>query len=513
MRDILQHLESLEESTGLANRKAGDVFRDSNGKEIFFKGIEFFPKNGGRLEPQELDNIVKQLESENNISWLNARNSRSGGIALSRFYDAAGNTLVFGKYLENIKPNFTNNYVPNHVGDFRYAGKTAIKIQDKLTPQDLLINMTDLTADDILDQLAISLGSSHPLYDLAYQVASGKEFPIEFPKPKDVSFAGFRDYFCEILQPIALQNGQFTGNAEEVADVFLDGSFRDTYISFDQSKTAGLSDSILSSVDGKKVKVSTKGGRGATASVSNLVNSINELEETVRGSELKAKYKDTIDIINEIKTRGQVGAPLFLAVKFEIISQQEAGEIIALRNNPLINMEDLDFLDISDNIKEIARKRNANNPASLDLFYHVMAAIAFEVAAKVNKDGKFSNAAADILNNSALVQVYTKAKEKKDTWVLEEFNTVYPGKLITGVYLSAEKTYYSTGIKGNFTFKIDRGDGVPKDTNIETSVRQVRISSDDEFRDMAANIALSKSRQPRRQVGSSVGNVGREKRS
>ena len=29
--------------------------------------------------------------------------------------------------------------------------------------------------------------------------------------------------------------------------------------------------------------------------------------------------------------------------------------------------------------------------------------------------------------------------------------------------MSAGKTYYSTGIKGNFTFKIDKGTGVPKD--------------------------------------------------
>jgi len=513
MRNILQHLESLEESTGLANRKVGDVFRDSNGKEIYFKGIEFFPTNGGRLEPQELDNMVRHLESENNISWLNTRSSKSGGIAIAKFYDSFENTFVFGKYLENIKPNFTNNFVPNRVGDFRYVGKSATKIQDKLTPQDLLTNMSDLTSDDILDQLAISLGTRHPLYDLAYQVASGEKFPIEFPKPKDVSFTSFRDYFCEILQPIALQNGQFTGNAQEVADIFLDGSFEDTYISFDQSKTAGLSDSILSKIDGRKIKVSTKGGRGATASVSNLINSINELEETVRGSELKEKYKDTIDIINEIKTRGQVGAPLFLATKFEIISQKEVNEILSLRNKPLINMEDLEFLDISDNIKEIARKRNATNPHSLDLFYHIMAAIAFEVAAKVNKDGEFSKAASDILNNSALVQVYTKAKEKKDTWVLEEFSTIYPSKLITGVYLSAEKTYYSTGIKGNFTFKIDRGGGIPKDTKIEISPRQIRVPTDNEFRDMAASIALGKSRKPHRQADLSVGNVGREKRS
>jgi hypothetical protein len=62
-----------------------------------------------------------------------------------------------------------------------------------------------------------------------------------------------------------------------------------------------------------------------------------------------------------------------------------------------------------------------------------------------------------------LVQVYTKASEGKGKWTLQEFNTVYPGESIKGVYLSSGKTYYSTGIKGNYTFKIDKGSGKPKD--------------------------------------------------
>jgi hypothetical protein len=71
------------------------------------------------------------------------------------------------------------------------------------------------------------------------------------------------------------------------------------------------------------------------------------------------------------------------------------------------------------------------------------------------------------LNNGALVQVYTKAKQDKDSWVLQSFDTVYPGESIKGVYLSASKNYFSTGIKGNFTFKIDKGTGPKKDTDHE----------------------------------------------
>jgi hypothetical protein len=59
--------------------------------------------------------------------------------------------------------------------------------------------------------------------------------------------------------------------------------------------------------------------------------------------------------------------------------------------------------------------------------------------------------------------LYSMDKKGKGKWTLQEFNTVYPGESIKGVYLSAGKTYYSTGIKGNYTFKIDKGSGAPKD--------------------------------------------------
>jgi autotransporter adhesin len=52
------------------------------------------------------------------------------------------------------------------------------------------------------------------------------------------------------------------------------------------------------------------------------------------------------------------------------------------------------------------------------------------------------------------MQCYTDAKNVGSDVVLEEFQFQYPSEAVTGVKLSADKTYYSTGNKGNFTFKI-----------------------------------------------------------
>lgn len=512
MRDILNKLEMLTESTGLAGRKIGDVFRNPDGDELVFDNVKFYPEQGGKLEPEDLDNILLQVNSEaENIKWMNNKTGRTGGFAIATFTGPDG-ARYYGRYLESVKPTFTDNYVPNQIDDYKFAGKAAAKAQAGLSPQDLLSDKIDLTANDILKQLAQNLGTDNPLYQMAYGLANGEALPMTIDAPEGVSFSAFRDYFCEILQPIALQKGQYTGNAGEAAEIFLGGSFDDTLISFDDTKTAGLSDSIMTNSEGKSIKVSTKGGKGATASTSNLVNSVNELSETDNGRKLIEKYSDTIEIMREIQKQGQAGAPLYLGVKYDIIDPEDAEFIRAMKKLGPTSVDKFDELGMSDNLINLAKSRKTDNPDSVNLYYHLMAAVAHKAAEEVNDKTDFSKAAADILNNGALVQVYTKAKEKNGQWTLDEFNTVYPGDSIKGVYLSAGKTYYSTGIKGNYTFKIDKGQGKTAD-DLDSGAdigRTKRVPSEKDFAKTAANIAMGRSKpEPKTKE---VGNVGREKR-
>jgi hypothetical protein len=119
----------------------------------------------------------------------------------------------------------------------------------------------------------------------------------------------------------------------------------------------------------------------------------------------------------------------------------------------------------------------------------------------------------EILELEAAILRYTKAKESKGQWTLDEFNTVYPGESIKGVYLSAGKTYYSTGIKGNYTFNIDKGQGKQKDDKATSASpgRAKRAQSEKEFTDKAADIALGRNK-PKLDKSVPTGNVGRAKR-
>lgn len=509
MRDLLDKIQLLTESTGLAGRKPGDVFKNPTGEEIVFDEVKFYPEQGGKYEPEELNAMLKQASRKRNIIWQNAMTPRTGGFAIAKFASPEGD-LYFGTYLQGVKPNFTDNYVANTVGDYRFASKAASKLQAKLTPQDLLTELDDLTIPKIMKQLAVSLGTDSPLYLIAHKIAIGEPLPLTIKKPDDISFTAFTNYFCEILQPMALQKGQYTGNAAEAAERFLgNNGFSKTLITYGFSKTGGLSDSSLTNKDGATVLVSSKAGKGATASSKNLLDKVQELQQTPEGAKFLKKYSEEIDLLTNIKNYGQAGSPLYLATKYNIISEKEANQVNELKTQGAMNLDDLDSVNISPRLKKLARSRTTNNPQNVSLYYHLLAAIAFKAADEVNEKTNFSKAAADILNNGALVQVYTKATESKDSWTLEEFATVYPGKSIKGVYLSADKTYYSTGIKGNFTFEIDRGKGTPNAEEEQEKTTKAKPKVD---LAKAAQSITDKKSVATKVSDREVGNVGREKR-
>ena len=194
MRDLLNLLDMLAESTGLAGRKPGDVFRNPAGEEIVFNDLKFFPETGGKYEPEQLEQVVQGLEQDlPEIQWQNSKSARSGGVAIATFNTPDGEIYI-GRYLESIKPSATDNKIPNQVGDYRFAGKAALKSQAGLSPQDLLTNKIDLTIPDIMTQLAETLGTDNPLYAVAHKIAIGEGLPITFKAPTDISFSAFRDY-------------------------------------------------------------------------------------------------------------------------------------------------------------------------------------------------------------------------------------------------------------------------------------------------------------------------------
>lgn len=476
MRDYINIVSGIFESRGLGARRTGEEFvsRSDPNEKIYVNSVTFYPQGATEYPSYEemvddLKNIVTNIPNSDVDLIGSFKNSdRAFGIAI---FDRPENTsLVFVKPYKRVNLDKTQNQWDNQTGipGYRYNSKSAAKTQAGLTPQDILMSkQSDLTKQDIINQIAEKFGTGNSLVTLASAIAAGRKLPITIPAPQGMSFTAFRDYFCELLHPIALQTGVYTGNAADAAAKFLGkNGFSKTSINFGTDKTEGLSDSVLIGSDGKKIKVSSKGAKGAQASAKNLLDAVKELEES--GDQLSKKYKDVIDLIKEIVQAGQAGAPLLLGVKYGIINPTDANDIQNFKKLPPTSITAASKMKLSPKLKGLIEKRNTDDPNNLNLYFHALAAVAHEVAKKINEDTNFSQAASEILNNGALIQVYTSASEKGNDWVLEKFSTVWPSTSVTGVVFSASKTYYSTGIKGNFTFKILQNGAKAKDDEVDS---------------------------------------------
>jgi hypothetical protein len=291
-----------------------------------------------------------------------------------------------------------------------------------------------------------------------------------------------------VLQPIALVLGKkVEGNAKEAAEIFFGpgSDYSDCTISFNNNTIGGLYDSLLVNSQGKQIKLSSKGKDGASASVTNLQKSVKELENVPAGQKLLRTYQEEIDILNTIEKNGHFGAPLKLAVQYDMITPEEATQVLKLKDKgPQDKIVGTGLL--SKRLEKMYEGRRAKDAGRVIPIEHMIAAIAYPVADYVNKNTNFGRAAADILNNAALVQMYTDTSASGDTITVTKLTAVYPSQTVTGVMLDASKVYFSTGGKGNYTFTILKNGATAKDVNpvdgvegSEVGAAPARLDADD----------------------------------
>ena len=475
MRDLLDLLDRLVlplvEGVGLANRKPGEKFKNHVGDIVTFQGLEFYPESGRFATPEELQAGVdamltsKQIDAAQ-VHWVNAPNKSVGAFSIASFTGETGTPYYLGRWAGANSPNraqnkFAHDDIP---GGFKYQSGAGLKENTGYKPSEILTQFKDNTPDSILQQIVAKFGQGSD-EAVAAQTFISSDIPCKIPKG-NMNPDAFRDYFCEMLQPIALVMGKnVTGNAAEAASIFFGvGGYADCTISFNTNTIGGLYDSLLVNPDGRQIKLSSKGKNGASASVTNLLKSVEELANTENGKQLLKKHQEVIEILNIINRDGHFGAPLTLAVKYGIIDSVEAAQIPKLRDlgpkDPIVG-EDI----LSPKLEKLYTNRKSKDPKRVIPLEHMTASIAYNVADYVNKKTNFGQAASEILNNAALVQVYTNTSVSADSITITKMEAVYPSQTVTGVYLDASKVYFSTGGKGNFTFTIMKNGATEKDVN------------------------------------------------
>jgi hypothetical protein len=191
---------------------------------------------------------------------------------------------------------------------------------------------------------------------------------------------------------------------------------------------------------------------------------VQELDSAPAGKKLRATFANEIEMLENINKLGHFGAPLYIAQKYKLIDSSEAEQVMRLK--ALGPMDDIIGADIlSKRLEKMYQDRKAKDMSRIIPIEHMIAAIAYRVADYVNENTRFGEAASTILNNAALVQMYTDTQDGKDTITVTKLTAVYPSQTVTGVLLDATKAYMSTQGKGNFTFKILKNGAKPSDVN------------------------------------------------
>jgi hypothetical protein len=472
MRDLLNLIDTvLTEGVGLSNRKPGEKFKNSVDDIVTFQGLEFYPVSGAFPENQidsAVDQVAQQMGIQSNqIHWTNTRTRGESGFGIASFTGETDDPYYLGRWFRTVSPNRVQNNFPHDAipGGFKFQSKAGQKENSGLKPSEWLTQFKDNTPQTILDQVIAKFGSGSDEANAIEAFIKGN-IPLTVAKG-NMNPEAFRDYFAEVLQPIALVLGKkVEGNAKEAAEIFFGpgSDYSDCTISFNNNTIGGLYDSLLVNSQGKQIKLSSKGKDGASASVTNLQKSVKELESAPAGKKLLTQYQEEIDILNTIEQNGHFGAPLKLAVQYDMITPAEAAQVLKLRDKgPQDKIIGSGIL--SKRLEGMYQGRKAKDPGRIIPIEHMISAIAYPVADYVNKNTNFGKAASRILNNAALVQMYTYTTSRGDDITITGLEAKYPGEAITGVLLDASKVYFSTGGKGNYTFTILKNNAKPSDVN------------------------------------------------
>jgi hypothetical protein len=282
-----------------------------------------------------------------------------------------------------------------------------------------------------------------------------------------------RDDLGETIGPIALVQGMITTGGAEVARKDIlgpQGSYAGSAINFPAAKNNGLVDSYLLHPSGVQIGISSKGESGANASVKNIDDGI-KVARAKGMDKLLDTYAPQVEIIENIGNMSAMAFPIEYGIEFGMITKEQARIIVGLikgDNQALGNdLSTMKFQSDEDreNLLALASKVRAktDNPR-YNPGYHILSALARDVAVKINSDPMFGEACLKFLNTSPLIQLHLNGSDKAGNYTVTGFTSKYPPDFKGTVGLDASKVYAATGIIGRVSFSYNGGGN--KDTDV-----------------------------------------------
>lgn len=484
MRDILNLFNTVltESSRGLLYRDKGDQFfqgnRDNPTAEIVFDKVDYFPgQPGAYANYEEMAQVGQDLFKQYpSIEWTNKPTSATKAFAIITFDGPGkGQKTHYGRFFNEIKPDMAGLWKNNELpGGWQLNKAVSLKgSYYKLKPVDLYpLNSTFDTPASCVAELEANPKENPAVPKIlpGMQQLLGGKLPT-FDNVGEMVTA-VRDDLGETIGPIALVQGMITSGGAEAArkDILGDkGSFGGSAINFPAAKNNGLVDSYLLHPSGVEIGISSKGEKGASASVKNISDGIKVARD--KGMDkLLDTYAPQVEIIDNIGNMSAISFPIEYGIEQGLIDQTTGDEILnmvktnASTDNPVIQ-------SLMANIKA-----KTDNPR-YNTGYHTLASLARKVSANINKDPKFGEACLKFLNTSPIIQLHLNGSEKAGNYTVTGFTSKYPPDFKGTVGLDATKVYAATGIIGRVSFSYNGGGD--KDTDVSVDQTPAKTSADD----------------------------------
>ena len=485
MRDLLNLLETViltEKSRGLLYRDKGDQFfqgnRDNPTAEIVFDKVDYFPGiPGAYANYEEMAQVGQDLYKQYPaIVWSNKPTSASKAFAIITFDGpGAGQKTHYGRFFNEIKPDMAglwgNNELP---GGWQLNKAVSLKgSYYKLKPVDLYpLNSTFDTPADCVAELEANPKNNPAVPKIVpgMQQLLGGKLPT-FDNVGEMVTA-VRDDLGETIGPIALVQGMITTGGAEAArkDILGNkGTYAGSAINFPAAKNNGLVDSYLLHPTGVEIGISSKGEKGASASVKNISDGI-AVARAKGMDKLLKQYAPQVEIIENIGKMSAIGFPIEYGIEQGLIDQEAGNEILnmvktnAATDNPAIQALMADI------------KAKTDNPR-YNTGYHALASLARKVSVNINKDPKFGEACLKFLNTSPIIQLHLNGSEKAGNYTVTGFTSKYPPDFKGTVGLDATKVYAATGIIGRVSFSYNGGGD--KDTDVPVATAPAKTTAQD----------------------------------
>jgi hypothetical protein len=450
----MRAFQFVVEAKGVFGRKRGDTYVNDNGLSATFNRAEMYPdtKTGNAYKDHEttLEAINRiQTRTGKEITWVNRETPNNNAFAIAFMDTDDGDIMLWGRWYRVVPNNVISSWANNELPQgWIWSSKTAEKSRSGMTPQDLIKSENKFTSADELLQTIENNGASPEIMEGLRMVADGS--PVAVFQGMADKLTSVRDHLGEIMSPLALISGVIKDtNAINARTDILKTDYNKCAVWFPQNKNNNLVDSEFVSPDGHTLGVSTKGDKGAKASVKNIYDSMVD----PKNASLKKKYKHAVSIIETIANEGQKMGPLVLGERMEVIDKYLKDEILQHIDN-----KQNDPSSMSENAKRLFIEFGSKSSSpGYNIGLVLLANCAKRVAQKLNEDNAFQDACRAFLNQASIIQVYTDAKIVGADVHITGFRTVYPPKFEGKVMIDAGKNYTSTAIKGKFSFDIGKG--------------------------------------------------------